>query len=841
MSSSNLQEQLRLAIESAERERRRAEDAVAERNLANQRAELERQRAEEAVTQRNLANERAEDERERAEDERERAEREQQRAEDERERAEREQQRAEDERERAEREQQRAEEAEQRTRKTTLTEYLDFCHAYLFQSISVQTDKSLSTQGDITSPKNKLRPDRLRPWNDFLAIQKDTQERLQSVYADYDEQRVFENLAFIEGLGRRVASRKIASEGDLANLQRETIETPVASIINHLQSLDVVQDELTLGNGIFFDNHPNALSDAADEVSQRLENLQPFTPGRSIPPLSGLRADQICVYTVAEDNYTLRKLAFVVEYKAPHKLNLAYLRFGLREMDVKSVIDRSLVPSAESPEHFQYHADRLVASVVTQTFSYMIQGGTQYGYITTGEAFVFLHIRLDDPRTVYYHLAEPSIDVIAQRAASLDFVHRTAVSQVLAFSLLALESAPGNQRWRQEAVDALDTWEVDYEAILHAMPDSVRKSPPDSEYLPETYTPVGRFTMGLRTRKPPASRTCRPQSVPTDDQDSPHASDHESPPKTPTRPSGRVRGSQNREARPTRGSKSSQQGSQGRSFCTQQCLQGLAEGGHLDSSCPNVADHRGKTHGGNQHRLNRQTFLTLLHQQLQRNRDDDCYPLGKQGARGALFKVSLSSHGYTVAAKGTVAAFVKDLQHECQVYQRLMAIQGICVPVCLGSLDLVHPYYYDIGVLIVHMMILSWAGESLDNSKVLKRVDQKTLDAMVTQSIDDIYHAGVLHTDLRAANVLWNQEMGRVMLIDFERSEMIAGFRQALTESSPNRKRKQYLSEKKNLSKTDFTDLKSKVMSRFMNEISIARIDIARRSGNFEANPSANR
>ena len=770
MSSHDLQEQLRLAIQRADE--------------ADQRAERERQRAKEAVAERNLANE-------------------------------------------------RAEEAEQRTRKTTLTEYLDFCHTYLFQSISIQTDKSLSTQGDITSPKDKLRPNRLYPWNDFLAIQKDTQERLQLVYTDYNKQRIFESLAFIEELGRRVASRKVASEGDLANLQRETIETPVASIISHLQSLDVVQDGFTLGNGIFFDNHPNALSDAAEEVSQRLENLQPFTPTRTKPSFSDLRADQICVYTDTEDD-ALRKLAFVVEYKAPHKLTLASLRFGLREMDIKSVIDRGLMPSAGNPELFQYHADRLVASVITQTFSYMIQGGTQYGYITTGEAFVFLHIKFDDPGTVFFHLIEPDNDVIAQKEASQDFVHRTAVSQVLAFSLLALESASRNQRWRQDAINALHTWNVDYEAIVRSMPDSSRTSPPDSEYYPETYTPVNRFTMGLRPRKPPASDPCRPPDTPTfdNDHDSPYTSDPESPPTTPTRLPGRVHSQQNREVRPTRGSKSSQHGRQRRPFCTQRCLRGLVEGWPLDPSCPNVPDHRGKGHESNQHRIHRQTFLSLLHKQLERNRDDDCYPLGKQGARGALFKVTLTSHGYTVAAKGTVAAFVKDLQHEHLVYQHLTDIQGICVPVCLGSLDLAYPYYYDIGVLIVHMIILSWAGESLDDSKVLKCMGQRTLDVMITQSIEDIHHAGVLHTDLRTANMLWNQEIGRVMLIDFERSEIIPGFRQALAESSPNRKRKRFSLEEQALGKmsnANDTGMKSQVRARCMNEILIAREEVARR------------
>jgi hypothetical protein len=48
-----------------------------------------------------------------------------------------------------------------------------------------------------------------------------------------------------------------------------------------------------------------------------------------------------------------------------------------------------------------------------------------------------------------------------------------------------------------------------------------------------------------------------------------------------------------------------------------------------------------------------------------------CEPLGKQGARGALFKITLASHGYTFVGKGTVEAFVPDLRHEGQVYERL--------------------------------------------------------------------------------------------------------------------------------------------------------------------------
>src|SRR5207249_63864 len=109
----------------------------------------------------------------------------------------------------------------------------NFCHIHLFKTISVQTDKALSTQGDITYPSGKLRPDYLREWTDFLDTQKDIFERLYSIYPRKDLPRVFEPLSFLETYGERVASRKLASEEDLLTVQRETVETPVSSIVGH--------------------------------------------------------------------------------------------------------------------------------------------------------------------------------------------------------------------------------------------------------------------------------------------------------------------------------------------------------------------------------------------------------------------------------------------------------------------------------------------------------------------------------------------------------------------------------------------------------------------------------
>lgn len=97
---------------------------------------------------------------------------------------------------------------------------------------------------------------------------------------------------------------------------------------------------------------------------------------------------------------------------------------------------------------------------------------------------------------------------------------------------------------------------------------------------------------------------------------------------------------------------------------------------------------------------------------------------------GELFiKVTLTSYDYTVMAKGTARAYVKDLQHEAEVYPRLAAIHGVYAPVFLGNLDLDYPFYYETGVLIVHMMLLSWSIHCLlkktsnDENKEKRKLD----------------------------------------------------------------------------------------------------------------------
>jgi hypothetical protein len=342
-----------------------------------------------------------------------------------------------------------------------------------------------------------------------------------------------------------------------------------------------------------------------------------------------------------------------------------------------------------------------VAAAVSAAVSGMIEGGIRYGCITTGEAYLFVHIPLEFQGTVYYRLAEPKSDVGAQLRKypiTFDFLHSTAVSQVLAFSLLALESTPCNQRWRNGAINSLRIDDVD---------------------LSEA---------GSRRIKALDNKEQKHESS-GDDQ------------------------------------ASSEMQLQPRQYCTLACLLGLKRGSALDENCPNVSSHR-TPESSARHPVDTENFALLILEQLAQDLDEDCEPLGKEGARGALFKLTLARYGYTFVGKGTVSVFVPDLRREGRRYQRLERIQGEAVPVYLGNIDLVLPYYLDLGVRIVHMLLMSWAGDMVDETIVPNR------DKEANRTLE-VWCEGVIHNDVRDANMLWNAERRRVILIDFERSTFL--------------------------------------------------------------------
>ncbi|KAJ6437590.1 protein kinase-like domain [Purpureocillium lavendulum] len=341
----------------------------------------------------------------------------------------------------------------------------------------------------------------------------------------------------------------------------------------------------------------------------------------------------------------------------------------------------------------------------------------------------------------------------------------------------------------------LNRWEVSFESTYQSIPEQDRSFLPDSSpgYQPPTYGNKDRSPI-RRRKNPSRGQGHADAGIPPGGDDWSESSDEERHPTTPATPtptqgSGQRPRRSRRIAVRSRGGDTNNSG-QSRPFCTQKCLLGLVRGHALDRGCPNVSLHcRGGSNlgrGAIRHPIDHAEWLELLHAQLKETLDRGITRLEKGGARGVLFKVTLLEYGYTFVSKGTIKEFIPDLEDEAAVYRRLEDVQGIHVPVFLGAVDLRplgRTYYYDHRVYIVHLTLMSWGGESLHE----ERWRMCTTKEQVKRSLDAIHQRGVVHTDVRGPNILFCEETGGPMVIDFERAKLLDA-RPPLATMTPNKR-----------------------------------------------------
>ncbi|KAF6811218.1 hypothetical protein CPLU01_15154 [Colletotrichum plurivorum] len=598
----------------------------------------------------------------------------------------------------------------------------------------------------------------------------------------------------------------ISSEIGLRNFERDTVENTVQKLIDEAYKNPRLRDDLGLQGTVTFESHTN-LGETDDSLSEDLDRMpierdDTGQPGSASTPPSrkprrrargkGNRADQFCIYRLS-DGRNIPALA--IEYKAPHKLERNEVVTGLASeiRPERDVINKN-------GEGFAFACKALAAAVVTQLFSYMIGKGIQYGYVCTGEAFVFLHIP-DDPTTVYYQVCIPNLDVIDNDENRLC---RTAVAQVFAFIVQALRAKPPPPSWHDAAAD-LGTWAVEYNDVLRNIPESVRKEARASPYKPQRW-------QGFKRSPIRTSSRCKQLDTNEGGRDESDDDERETQPSPTPRRSTRSTalwssrtGLSREQGHNRRGRQEDQvreRTIQNRPFCTSECLRGLALGGSMDETCPNFKDH------GHRH-IKRKQFLELICSQLaqDRGRDADATPLYLAGRIGALFKVRLSSCGYTLVAKGVEMVDLARLHHEKDIYNRLKPIQGTQVPVCLGMVDLELPYYHNSGVY-KHFLFLSWAGRPLFDT--IDQITKANIVKKVAAAYKEIQKLHILHRDAEPRNIVHKEGNGKVMIVDFERAEFRD--RKPLGSLSPNAGNKRKRGGAKKQQKDDFAEEEESVI-----------------------------
>ncbi|KAF3482557.1 uncharacterized protein GIQ15_05316 [Arthroderma uncinatum] len=411
-------------------------------------------------------------------------------------------------------------------------------------------------------------------------------------------------------LGEEMRMGLLGYELDLNLYKRYAVEDRISFIIRQLYSDQALRNLFNLKGEIQFANHRNILSpedrhtkpdvssSQQSPVCKRQKSVNkdgdavPETPtvrSRSSRP----RADQFCVYNTGFDEAIP---AYIIEYKAPHKLTKDIINKGLVDMDVDEVIENFDEGDPAKVARWR------VAACISQIFSYMIQAGLEYGCVCTGETLIFLHVNPDDPTTVYYYLSVPNDDVgdTTSWIGGSDCdnkLHLTTIGQVLAFTLRALGTPPHDQDWRSRAEKVLKKWEITRSNIFGSdsdkssddiQPEYKHNRPSRNEYI--RMSPVKTRSNGLV-----AGSSCRPIEAltnwDTSDDDS-SGNDRDWPDSPSTQLPSHLSNAKVAVHLPKSAQGASNRQAGGRmEYCTQKCLLGLVNGGRLDENCPNVASH----------------------------------------------------------------------------------------------------------------------------------------------------------------------------------------------------------------------------------------------------------
>ncbi|KAL2823332.1 hypothetical protein BDW59DRAFT_173501 [Aspergillus cavernicola] len=618
-------------------------------------------------------------------------------------------------------------------RQTTFVELLANCHNLLCRPLRAETPRR-STTGKIPAPKGKYCPKRLAHWDDCAT---ELTELYESV------------------------CRPLSSERDVECYKPATVEDHVRDIITELCKLPAACNKFSLSDGIKFSSHINLLNKT--KVSEVVSSSTPNP-----------RPDQFCIHRVDHDNSTILTS---VEYKPPHKLSVETLRIGLRPMDLwKEMVKSNKILTSQ-----QANFKRLACSAIVQEYHVIIQEGLEYSYVTNGIARVLLRVPEDDPNTLYYFFCDPNSEV-DPAVNNISQLSRTSVARTLCLCLLAFRSPQRSQDWRDSTRDVLELWTTSfnhtYSQIFKAEKQQATSQSdvttpefpsPDSGSLfePPSSSPdlpiVGGRQVAAKFQgscAPGAQRRSR----------SPDSSGSDT-----NRTTGRKRNFSQVASSPSarraahQHQTSNNQGSQSRrrdaQFCTQRCLLGLQTRGILDDCCPNVMLHR----QNNNHLHHPTTSEGLVHslKALLDKSIDECTLFGDCRAYSALFKLTCPRYGYTVVGKGTTSGLWGIVSREAEVYHLLREVQGSAVPVFLGTINLKKIYFLYGAGEIRYMLVMGWGGESIVSMELTSRQRQE-----IRRSTKNIKALRIIYNDLRPDNILWNEELQRMLIIDFHRSSL---------------------------------------------------------------------
>ncbi|RDH33726.1 hypothetical protein BDQ94DRAFT_159432 [Aspergillus welwitschiae] len=633
----------------------------------------------------------------------------------------------------------------ERSRRTTFGELLQHCHTIFSAPLKVE-ELTRCTKGKIPQPKGKYCPLKFEHWEDC-----DTeQQKIYQTVREYLEPpgsaalRLFTSRLGLESMGEYFG-RPISSERDVEALERFTVESPVLKIITELCNIPAARDEFHLGTGARFDSHANCLDVEADRE-------QDWTAEKDKEPSNcqNPRPDQYCIY----------------------QLPVETIRLGLHPMEFwKEIVNTRKIPTGQE-DRKMYDAAVLTGSAVVQVYHVMIMNGLEYSYVSTGLALIMLRVPSEHPGTLYYRLSEPNSELASQVDKRLT-APLTSVARVLCLCLMSCSSEVRDKVWREIAKEGLPTWTTGFDTKTSTIPQyEPNTNPAAPQYSNTTTTATTKNYSTSSTEYQPSHHSVAPSPaedyrMPTQSNTRRERTPDEDIDTSPSRQKRRIGDAAKQSERQKGPLFSGGKSYEDTPFCTQRCLLGLQRGGGLDKQCPNVALHR-QGADVDQHPITAEALVQQINRQLNEDvTSHGCTPMRGYGSTIAPFRITSSEYGYTVVGKGASSdAFWRESSsREADVYRILYQAQGSAVPVFLGTIDLKMAYLHG-DLEVDHMLLVAWEGERIRSR------DGKSFKREVRRSEKEVRSLGVLCHNLRPENTLWNAELRRALIINFNHSQL---------------------------------------------------------------------
>ncbi|KAL1887929.1 hypothetical protein Sste5346_009874 [Sporothrix stenoceras] len=682
-----------------------------------------------------------------------------------------------------------------------------------------KASSSSPTTSGRTDIARKYYPLRLRRWEDFDAVQRRIFSRIYTTLQDrqvlpsrqsvqHDEASLLEQLPL--GVLNLSGSMTEARTTEVVNL---SLLLPASRIINeYLADTDTEQK-------MFFDTHTygaapesapgsSAGTDSEDNA-RRLTSNSERRVKKVMPDCLLLTMPTVVPGQAADDSETAARRAAIGEHKPAHAVRgthvveiVGHLPESYMLMLARETLARRSTPVAPASDELagglaggegmastsastrpveggdsstrKITKQTYFAYALTQTYHYMIITGVPYGYLCTGETITFLYIRGDDPGTLFYHTSSfPLVSLEDVRSApgpvtttpvdddttlpDVETLSKMAIAELCSFCLLALDTDVRSADWTAKAL-----------AHLAQFPE-----------LPASLA---------------AARSPGPSSLGTRRRDSDDDGDNERnrpPPPPPDGSYGSARGhgpSPLRHEVPRQDAHSSIEGHQRSvftgiasstlSYCTQACLLGLVHGGELDTKCPNYRLHlQSGSWPGHRHSITQDEFTRRVREQLFNTPSVNCKCyLGNRGCIGFFFKITLTGFGYTFVGKAVEEHYRRRLVHETEIYSHLLPLQGVAVPVHLGLVDLIVPYpERETFTLLKTMMLLSYAGRHIpsDDDEDDGADLPSDLKHEIHRTLQELGDLGLWDKDSNPDNIMWCDDVQRVMRIDFDRAVIV--------------------------------------------------------------------